>query len=221
MKLESCRRAVPLLCLAIAALMLSGCGTGTYNDRYDRRLSELRQTSRFSVLAHDPTDDLPVNFRVPKIFEHSYDLKSEDPHNTGKHIAPQIVMPPFLYSPMGFRRTYEGMNAEKKPFYLYVWMYDAERPKDASGGEDAVRNALRSILGDKTADWQTVAADTPDGQTLNWKHLLLKGEQEFEIEQSGNLQNERHDGIFDLWLYKTAGWDVMLGCARRQTFGTT
>ncbi len=211
MKLESCRRAVPLLCLAFAALMLSGCGTGTYNDRYDRRLSELRQSSRFSVLTHDPTEDLPVNFRVPKVFEHSYDLKSEDPHERGKHIAPQIVMPPFLYSPIGFRRMYEGMNAEKKPFYLYVWMYDAERPKDASGGEDAVRNALRSILGDKTADWQTVAADTPDGQTLNWKHLLLKGEQEFEIEQSGNLQNERHDGIFDLWIYKTAGWDVMLG----------
>jgi hypothetical protein len=218
MKLESCRRAagirqyaVALLCLAFVALLVSGCGSGTYSDRYDRRLSELRQVSRFSVLTHDPTDDLPVNFRVPKVFEKSYALNSEDPHDHGKHVAPQIVMPPFLYSPIGFRRTYEGMNADKKPFYLYVWMYDAERPKDASGGEDAVRNALRFKLNDKSADWQAVDADTPDGQTRKWKHLLLKGEQEFEIERSGNLQNERQDGIFDLWLYKTAGWDVMLG----------
>jgi hypothetical protein len=197
--------------LTFAGLLVSGCGTGTYNDRYDHRLAELKQTSKFSVLTHDPTDDLPVSFRVPKVFEHSYELKSEDPHDRGKHIAPQILMPPFLINPVGFQRMYEGMNTDKKPFYLYVWMYDAERPKDASGGEDAVRNALRTILNDPSADWQTVDADTPDGQTRKWKHLLLKGDQEFEIERSGNLENDRQAGVFDLWLYKTPGWDVMLG----------
>ena len=85
---------------------------------------------------------------MPKLFEHSYELKSEDPHNHGKQIAqsaPHVVMPPFLFSPIGFRRTYEGTNGDKKPFYLYVWMYDAERPNDNSGGDGAVGEALRSI----------------------------------------------------------------------------
>jgi hypothetical protein len=197
--------------LTFAGLLITGCGTGTYNDRYDHRLAELKVSSKYSVLTHDPTDDLPVNFRVPKVFEHSYELKSEDPHDRGKHIAPQILMPPFLINPFGFRRMYEGSNTDKKPFYLYVWMYDAERPKEASGGENAVRNALRAILNDPTADWQAVDADTPDGQTRKWKHLLLKGDQEFEIERSGSLENDRQAGVFDLWLYNAGGWDVMLG----------
>ncbi len=197
--------------LTLVAVLASGCGTGSYNDQYTNRLKELQQTSKFSVLTSVPTDDLPVNFRVPKVFTSSYDLKSEDPHDRGKHVARQTIMPPFLYSPIGFKRTYEGKNADKKPFYLSVWMYDAEHPKDASGGEDAIRNALRSILNDPNAKWEDVEADTPDGQTRKWRHLLLKGDQEFEIERSGNLENDREAGVFDLWVYKTPGWDVMLG----------
>ncbi len=196
--------------LAVIAVLVAGCGTGTYNDHYDHRLADLKQTSKFSVLTQQPTDDLPVNFRVPKVFTSSYELKSEDPHEHGKHVQPQIIMPPFLYSPIGFRRMYEGKNADKKPFYLYVWMYDADRPKDASAGEDAVRNALRFALKDANAKWEDVEADTPDGQTRKWRHLLVKGDQEFEIERSGNLENDRQEGVFDVWLYKTPGWDVML-----------
>ena len=203
--------ATPFALLTLVAVLASGCGTGTYNDQYTNRLKELQQTSKFSVLTSVPTDDLPVNFRVPKVFTSSYDLKSEDPHDRGKHVARQIIMPPFLYSPIGFKRTYEGKNADKKPFYLSVWMYDAEHPKDASGGEDAIRNSLRSILNDPNAKWEDVEADTPDGQTRKWRHLLLKGDQEFEIERSGNLENDREAGVFDLWVYKTPGWDVMLG----------
>src|SRR5437868_3368721 len=87
-----------LALLAIAGIGLvsaTGCGTGVYADRFDKRLTELRNASPFAVLTDDPTDDLAINFRVPLAFlppptgtGNCYDRHSADPDKPEARISP-------------------------------------------------------------------------------------------------------------------------------------
>ena len=211
-----------LICVAGLLLPTSGCGTDTYVKVYETRMSDLQRTSAFAPLSGLPTDDLPVNFRVPSgsnpnkaiFFTQAFSLFSADTVDATKHIASDRVLPPFMQDGVGFRRCYEGQYAEnaqvKTPYYLYVWMFDAPRPKD---GLNQLRDFLRGKLGDPKADWEQVEAKTPKGGTLTWKRLHFKSEGKFsfEVNRNGTLQDETPPFIFELWYCETPTYDVLLG----------
>jgi hypothetical protein len=203
------------ICVALLLVLSVGCGTGVYAEKFDARLVELQRESAFAPL-NRMTEDLPVNFRVPDAFTHAFTLHSADTVDAGKHVSRARVLPPFLPNGVGLRETFEGTYLEtafqvKTPYYLYVWMYDAPRPKD---GLEKVRGTLGSILGDPKAVWEDVAAKTPDGpdgQTRNWKRIHFNAPQSFEVERNSNLADEVMPGVFELWVCETPGWDIMLG----------
>jgi hypothetical protein len=200
-------------CLAGLLTLVVGCGSSTYAEKFASRLSELQRLSPYSSLAHDPTDDLPVNFRVPaSMTAHVYNLYSADPDDAAKYVARDRVLPPFWQEGVGFRRTYEGKYQQNptnsSPYFLYVWMFDSPRPKD---GLEKMRDLVRLKLRDTKANWEPVEVKTPDGKTLNWQRLQVKGDQSFLTEHNGSASDETVAGVFDLWYFETPGWDVLLG----------
>jgi hypothetical protein len=200
-------------CLAGFLTLAAGCGTDTYGDKFQTRLSDLQRLSPFASLTHDPTDDLPVNLRVPtSMTTHVYNLYSADTIDPSKVVARDRVLPPFLQLRDGFRRTYEGQyqqnGSNSSPYFLYVWMFDAPRPKD---GLEKLRDLVRLQLRDAKANWEPVEVKTPDGKTLSWQRLQIKADQTFETEHNGSASDEKVPGVFELWSFESPGWDVLLG----------
>src|SRR5947209_2086053 len=94
------RRAIALAasasCLVGLLALIAGCGSSTYAEKFESRLSELQRLSPYSSLTRDPTDDLPVNFRAPaSMTGHVYNLYSADPNDVNKYVARDRVLPPF------------------------------------------------------------------------------------------------------------------------------
>ncbi|HEV2972847.1 MAG TPA: hypothetical protein VGY55_22965 [Pirellulales bacterium] len=202
------------ICGSLLMALSTGCGTGVYAERFDARLVELQRESAFAPL-NRLTEDMPVNFRLPDTLTHAFTLHSADTVDASKHVSRARVLPPFLLNGVGFRESFEGtyldISQVKTPYYLYIWMHDAPRPKD---GLEIVRNTLAAILGPPESDWTDVAAKTPDGpegQTRNWKRIHFKAPQSFEVERNSNLADEVMPGIFELWVYDAKGCDVVLG----------
>jgi hypothetical protein len=207
------------LSLAAAAIPLAalltfsaGCGSADYSAQMEKRMVELQQVSAFAALFKDPTDDLPVNLRVPIAMTKAYDFYSVDPLDPNVHVVPTRVLPPFMNDGIGFRRTFEG-NYEPNPtnstpYYLTIWEFDAPRPKD---GLNNLRDLVRFQLHDDKANWEPVEVKTPEGTTLTWQRLHVKGDQLFESKHNNAVGEETVAGVFELWAFETPGWDVLLG----------
>ena len=101
--------ALALLSLCVCGLLsAAGCGSGAYAEKFDKRLTELRNASPFTVLNDEPTDDLAINFRVPLAFQNCYDRHSAHPDTPNFRIRSDRVLPPFLASdPSGFVYMFE------------------------------------------------------------------------------------------------------------------
>jgi hypothetical protein len=203
-----------LAMLALAGLLTaSGCGSGAYAEKFDKRLTELRNASPFTVLTDEPTDDLAINFRVPIAFRACYDRHSAHAGDDNKRIHLDRVLPPFMPETNGFCYMFEADWADpadqiEHPVYLYVWEH--EKTKDAHF--DQARDYLRMRLQDPKADWETVSVPTPTGEPpLNWKKLHLHGMQSLATRQSGVDTRKLQMGVFEVWLYESPTWDMILG----------
>ncbi len=204
--------AAAAFCLQAVLTISAGCGSSDYSAQMDKRMAELQQVSAFAALYKDPTDDLPVNLRVPISMTKAYDLYSVDPVDSSKHVASDRALPPFMLDGVGFRRSFEGAYEagpnNSTPYFLYVWEFDAPRPKD---GMANLRDLVRFKLHDEKADWEPVEVKTPEGTTLTWQRLHVKGDQTFETKRNGQLTDDTSPGVFELWAIETPGWDVILG----------
>jgi hypothetical protein len=199
-------------CLATLLALSAGCGSSIYAEKMKNRLDELKQVSAFAALYKEPTDDLPVNFRMPLSITRAFDLFSVDPVESSKHVARDRVLPPFLQDGVGFRRTFEGAYepnpSSSIPYFIYIWEFDAPRPKD---GLEKLRDIIRFKLHDEKANWEPVEVKTPEGTTITWQRLHIKAEQTFETKRNGLVNDDSFPGVFELWAFETPGWDVLLG----------
>ena len=206
-------------CLATAA----GCGTSVYAEKFNKRLEELKITSPFADL-RQPTDDLPINFRIPLIFSEAYDRNSAHPLDEGKRIHVDRVAPPFMMDFPGLRVMYQGevddppppQNAVRRlPYYCYL----GEGATASLKGKfpyDAWLARIKKNQPD-TQGWETVEVNTPEinaaGQIkkLTWKRLVAKGPQEFDIVNYRTREFKTLPGHFELWVYETPQWIAVLG----------
>ena len=54
----------------VLVILLSGCGTGEYEGRMEKRVTELRQVAKFNALyAPVPLEGTPILVRVPQTFK--------------------------------------------------------------------------------------------------------------------------------------------------------
>ncbi len=209
------RLTLALLALCICGLLsAAGCGSGAYAEKFDKRLTELRNASPFLVMTDEPTDDLAINFRVPRAFTECYDRFSAHPgdeHTDNKRTRLDRLLPPFLPDKDGFCYTFEAKwidpsDQAEAPLYLYVWEHAAAKEKHL----DQIRGYLRARLGDPKADWEAVSVPTPTGGSLNWKKLHLHGMQSFAVRQNGVDVFAQQLGVFEAWLYEAPNWEMIL-----------
>jgi hypothetical protein len=209
------RPMLALLALCGAAfLFTAGCGGGAYAEKFDETLKKLRNASPFMALSDDPTDDLAINFRVPRALTECYDRYSAHPgddHTDNKRTRIDRLLPPFLPDKDGYCYTFETRwtdptDQAEHPIYLYVWEHEATKEKHL----EQIRGYLRARLGDPKADWENVSVPTPTGGSLNWKKLHLHGMQSFAVKQNGVDVFAQQLGVFEAWIYESPNWDMIL-----------
>ncbi len=194
-----------LALLALASLTLCGCGTGVYAQKMEMRLDEMKREAPFVALFEDPTTDLPVNFRVPRIFKNSYNLVSVHQDDNHKRIKIDRVLPPWMPMVGGFQVTYESFfilpNQDKAPIYFYVW--EIELPPGTP-------SELESIKKNKNPP-EEVSVTTPKGEKITWYRSHLERDDSFHFNQGGIDVTQHTPGVWEAWYYSAPGWDLMLG----------
>lgn len=217
-------RLASLVCYAAGWLASCvGCGTSVYNEKFQRRLAQLRITSPFADL-RTPTADLPINFRIPLIFTEAYDRNSVHPLDQEggkpKRIRPDRVAPPFLLDFPGLRVMYQGEQSDSGhtqtlPYYCYLGE-DTAASVNGKFPYDAWLERIKRNL-TITQPWKSIDVNTPivndAGQirSLNWKRLVAKGKMEFDIVNFQTREFRELDGYFEMWVYETPQWIAVLG----------
>jgi hypothetical protein len=218
-----------LISLACCLSATAGCGTSVYAEKFNKRLDELKITSAFAEL-RQPTDDLPINFRIPRIFTEAYDRNSAHPLDAQsgqpKRVHRDRVAPPFMQEFPGLRAMYQVELDEPPPPQnrvqtLPVYCYLGEGATASVKGKfpyDVWLAQIRSGLHDPDIKgWETVEVNTPEvnaaGQVkkLTWKRLVAKGKQEFDMVDFSTREFKTVDGYFELWVYETPDWTAVLG----------
>lgn len=218
-----------LISLACCLTASAGCGTSVYAEKFNKRLDELKITSPFAEL-RQPTDDLPINFRIPLLFTEAYDRNSAHPLDAQagqpKRIHPDRVAPPFMQDFPGLRVMYqveldEPPPPQNKVQSLPVYCYLGEGATASVKGKfpyDAWLAQIKNRLHDPDINgWETVEVNTPElnaaGQVkkLTWKRLVAKGKQEFDMVNFSTREFKTLDGYFELWVYETPEWTAVLG----------
>jgi len=206
----------------------AGCGTSVYGEKFNKRLDELKITSAFAELRR-PTDDLPINFRIPLIFTAAYDRNSAHPLDEGKRIHQDRVAPGFMQDFPGLRVMYQGEvddppppqnPTQTVPYYCYV----GEGATDSVKGKFPYDLWLARVKRNQpdVRGWESVEVPMPEvnaaGQVkkLTWKRLVAKGKQEFDLvsfpkSPSPRREYQSLDGYFELWVYETPQWIAVLG----------
>jgi len=225
------------LLLLTVTIALTGCGTSAYEDRFKARLEHLQRETPFQPVWEQPVEDFPaksLSLRIPKIFraDESYALNplstvTPDPRRPDDIVDPYRVQPSFLKLP-GHQRTYEGFTQVRsaqsldlvvKPYYLYVAKYDKKDGKFPSGNEmeRQLREALVKQFGKKSVtDWEILdpPPPTPEGSTITWKRIKATGEQYWVFYEDKVARYKifpNTPGVYELYLYSTPDYHVMLG----------
>jgi hypothetical protein len=193
-------------------LVLSGCGTGDYEQRLAKRGSQTQSALNFNELyAPQPLTGTSVSVRVPVLFKES-PLVEGVQGKDGKPIDPRRVKPTLFELPW-LKFTYEGFmdNPEggKLPFYCYV----AAVNKAAGGVNDPApgwKDALKN-KGGTVNEWTDFQGQSPDGQKIPWKTIRFTGPQEFfTINKTGQEQYVSLPGVLDIYLHEEAGFYVLI-----------
>jgi hypothetical protein len=156
-----------------------GCGTSDYEQRLDKRISDLTTGSKFNILS--PSIEVPgtqVSIRIPEDFK-SPPLK-EGAKIDGKAVDPRRIKPN-LVELADLKLTYEGFiqdkNNGKQYYYLYIAVTTGPNRK-------FYPRTLQAELSTKIPDATQLTdinppPQTPEGRTVNWQECHATGNQPF------------------------------------------
>jgi hypothetical protein len=200
------------LSLLFLLLLLSGCGTGEYEQRLATRSTRAQNALNFNELyAPQPLPGTSVSVRVPVLFKES-PLVEGVPGKDGKPIDPRRVKPTLFELPW-LKYTYEGFvdnpAGGKLPFYCYVAAVNK-----AAGGVNNPEPDWKGQLSNKggvAGDWTDFQGQSPEGRPVAWRKLHFTGPQEFcTIDKNGQEQYVQLPGVLDIYLHEEAGSYVLI-----------
>jgi hypothetical protein len=215
----------------VCLLFFFGCGSEAYERKFEESLERVRKASPFATLTPADLEDARVSLRLPAVFERGrrFKLDSVHPRDGGRIASNRLDM--FL-SLLPDKRDFKlCCEAETKdngkgvmPFYCYV----AAGPIQAEAAKTLaadIREQLMSQFPAKTSaewkniDWKTVDVPTPSGGTIRWRKLVVVGMQPFRRAILETSEAPRSmPGRFELYLYQTNGYYVLLGWRAHASF---
>jgi hypothetical protein len=220
------RRTILRLCYssviaAFSIALFSGCGSGDYESKLEKRISELKTGSKFNILsAPMNVSGTSVSVRVPQEFGPS--PLTEGAIVEGKAVDQQRLKPMVVELP-DLKMTFEGFIPDrvegKIPYYLYVSVY--------SGANKA--NIIRSLQGELSSKFpdagalSDVQAPTPEGRISTWKKCRGTGNQIFYYVKPpvngapGEGVPTQMPGLLELWLHEEN--DILVVLAWRMPTG--
>jgi hypothetical protein len=195
--------------LLVALPAVTGCGSGSYNEKMDRRISELKREAPFTALSA-PTEipGTPVTLRVPKILSRFATLDTEDPSSPTKKISPERVKPMMLKVP-GVFCVYDGEaelpENKKAPMACQIAVLSKAEPQVAA--LPAMLDAgVKMAFPGKSLEWEMVNAETP------WKMIRLEGDQLFDVTTNDGSapQFTKLPAITEIWSHENDHYQVLL-----------
>jgi hypothetical protein len=212
---SACRSLHGTVAVALGlALVVSGCGTSSYNALMGRRLSALRGAAKFQGLyAATEIPDSPFRIRVPIAFEHSYQTASAHDDDGGPINPDRLQPPPPLPKIPGFKLAYEGqveVGDTRQPFYCYLGVVPAQ-PGDVDKVTAQLLAQVKKVFPTASDTWQPIDADTPEGKSLRWRTLKAEGEQPFLVKTGDKVAPQNMPGIFELWVHDAETHLVIVG----------
>jgi hypothetical protein len=194
--------------------VLSGCGTGYYDELLEQRSRELKMASEFSPLWPGPNEIPGTNLmiRLPKKFEKVYNKTTIYSADANAEIDPERLNPPFMNPFPGLVGCYEAFvktsTGEGLPIYLYLGI--RELVGDAKVAfQQELAGKLKQL--DPTADWENIDVPNPKGALVSWKMIEAKMPQVFFPEGKGRADAKTLPGFFQIWWYDVPTGAVLLG----------
>ncbi|MCC6127387.1 MAG: hypothetical protein IT426_20700 [Pirellulales bacterium] len=154
---------------------LSGCGTAEYEERLERGVTSMSSGSKFNSDLNPETTvaGTQVSLRIPKAMQ-SVDLN--DPAGRGK--CPLLELP-------SLKAAYEGFveDSDKNKMHYYLYVSVGEAANNFIPTLDWL-NKLKGTFPNAGDDSSAAvnkdyAAATPQGDSVRWEEIHVKGPQRF------------------------------------------
>ncbi|MCG8586435.1 MAG: hypothetical protein MI757_17135 [Pirellulales bacterium] len=210
--------------IAFAAMFVSGCGTGQYDQTYRKRVEELWRLEPFLALHEDPNeiplsdkqdDAVTAQLRLPKIFDNN--AKRYDPGDVGDEpVDPERMLPPFASEKdlPDFRYSYERFIGKPGQQQLPIYLYLSATQRRGSPFQQRVSSALRKAYKYKSSDlsdqWENIECVSPDKSKIEWRRLRIPIEgQSFATKMREEETKEELDGLLEVYTHSDGDRHVM------------
>jgi hypothetical protein len=198
--------------LLLTTSSIVGCGGGSYSDRMEKRIGELKREAPFVELT-GPTEipGTSVKLRVPKIVPNFLTLDTEDASSPTGKINPERVKLLMLKLP-GKYCAYNGdvalSDGSKATISCQIAVLEKSSPQVA----DLPKVLQTAVGGNLDLPWVPINVDTPGGDgTIAWKWFNLVADQSFEVTASdATVQLKKLPGLAKLWWHESDHYHVLL-----------
>jgi hypothetical protein len=196
--------------------MLSGCGTGEYEERLDKRHADkMKLEKKFSQLyAPQEVPGTQISVRLPKTIFKDPPLVEGAPVG-GKPVDIRRVKPDKLVTIPGLKLTYEGFvenGGVKLPYYCYVGAVAVSTGEIVDRGGKIQAELAAQPQHDTLTNWESFLAKTPDGHENQWMKLRFvnKNQEFFTVDKAGQEQFKTMPGVLEVYLHAEPGYGVMI-----------
>jgi hypothetical protein len=211
-------KVVVLLNIALAVILLAGCGQEDFNRRLESSLRSVKHSDLFAELEQQPTPipNTTVRVRFPKVFLAADRMTpdSPDPDNIEPTIPPARLQPVLFQLP-NVKLMCQGLARDERNVDVPYFCHMAVDPVPAEG--DATPKLVDSILADlgaapaaegKKLAWKSLDVPTPEeGQTVPWKFLEVRATMPFNrLRTNANFDLP---GVLRCYLHEADGQQVL------------
>ena len=200
------------LFVAILATIIlnSGCDDGTYNKRFNERLTEATRVSNMTTQlgisknATDPTGATAGQLRFPKIFD-QYKTEYNAQSNPDLAQLPGISIPGFSYS---FERLAESGHGDFWGFNAYVHVVPVGEESDddfRSSIGDKLKTKINSDMG-----WRSHNITDLEGKPASWQKLQILAGLPFQTQVADEKALKTLEGRMELYHINTGKFHVVL-----------
>ena len=210
-------RWLPPLFVAGLFPFLVGCGSGTYEEAFQKSLQKTKGLAGFTMLGKNPLKigDTPVSVRLPKDLGGTiYDKNSRSPDDSKAAPHPVRLRPEVLANLPGWVYTVEkGLRDEKNlelPVSCAIFVLDMNELKGkADERTKSIKNTVKERYRD--AAWETAEVATPSGTHVKWEKLSATESQEFLVKAEGARPTRQQvEGQAQFWLHQSPPYVVLL-----------
>ncbi len=204
--------------VAVAAILIAGCGLEDYESRMADRLAVLQEQTRYESLwgpttidavVGDEVIEYPITVRLPRLFGDRDWYREGSEYGYRQDVVENIVLyPPFLLEFPGFNRVGEAFAEPDErstiAYYCYLGVLESREAKMG-----AVLADLRQKTAEKLPDvssWQDVECRDENLTSTTWKMMEAKGKQKFP-DRSGDFRDS--DGTFRVYAREDQGYIVL------------